>query len=157
MRGFSKATIAGNLVRDPEMRATSNGTNVTSLAVAVNRVYKVNGEQREEVSYIDCVAWGKLGEMFNQHLKKGDPILVSGRLNQRRWEDKETGKNRSAVEIVVDDFTFLGRGDAGAGGNSGSYAAAANNAPVAAASPAADVVPEDVPEDGEIDLSEVPF
>ena len=152
MRGFSKATIAGNLTRDPEMRATPSGSNVTSFSVAVNRVYKVNGEQKEDVSYIDCTAWGKLGEMFNQHLKKGDPILVSGRLNQRRWEDKETGKNRSAVEIIVEDFTFLGRGDA-AGGNGGSYAGASSSASAAEA----DVVPEDVPEDGEIDLSEVPF
>ncbi|MBQ3306376.1 single-stranded DNA-binding protein [Candidatus Saccharibacteria bacterium] len=148
MRGFSKATVAGNLVRDPEMRTTTSGTNVTSLAIAVNRVYKVDGEQREEVSYIDCTAWGKLAEMFNQYLKKGDPILVSGRLNQRRWEDKETGKNRSAVEIVVEDFTFLGKGDGGS----------ANARPASSSSAAsADVVPEDIPEDDSIDLSEVPF
>lgn len=152
MKGFSKAIVAGNLTRDPEMRVTPGGANVTSLSIAVNRSYKVNGEQKEEVSYIDCTAWNKLAELFNQYLKKGDPILVSGRLRQRRWEDKETGKNRSAVEIVVEDFTFLGKGDGGNGG--GSYADASGSAPVATS---ADVVPEDVPEDGEIDLSEVPF
>lgn len=152
MRGFSKAIIAGNLVRDPEMRTTASGSNVTSLSIAVNRVYKVDGEQREDVSYIDCSAWGKLAEMFNQYLKKGDPILVSGRLNQRRWEDKETGKNRSAVEIVVEDFTFLGKGD-GAGASRGG----ANSAATSASSAQADVIPDDVPEDDSIDLSEVPF
>lgn len=147
MKGFSKATIAGNVVRDPEMRTTTNGSNVISFSVAVNRSYKVNGEQRDEVSYIDCTAWNKLAEVFSQYLKKGDPILVSGRLNQRRWEDKETGKTRSAVEIIVEDFTFLGRGDSGN---------ASSSAP-AAASSSADVIPDDVPEDDSIDLSEVPF
>lgn len=147
MRGFSKAIVAGNLVRDPEMRTTTGGANVTSLSIAVNRVYKADGEQKEEVSYIDCTAWGKLAEMFNQYLKKGDPILVSGRLNQRRWEDKETGKNRSAVEIVVEDFTFLGKGDGSAAGKSAGSSSAAS----------ADVVPEDIPEDSSIDLSEIPF
>ena len=64
MRGFSKAIITGNLTRDPELRTTPNGASVCGFSVAVNRVYKdANGEQREDVSYIDCSAWGKLGEM----------------------------------------------------------------------------------------------
>ena len=150
MKGFSKAIIAGNLVGDPDMRATTSGTSVASFTVAVNRSYKNgSGENAEEVSYIDCTAWGKAGEIISQYLKKGDPILVSGRLRQRRWEDKETGKNRSAIEIVVEDFNFIGGGNAG-GSKGGS---AGGSTPKAAA----DVVPEDVPEDGEIDLSEVPF
>lgn len=150
MKGFSKAIIAGNLVGDPDMRATTSGTSVASFTVAVNRSYKNgSGENAEEVSYIDCTAWGKAGEIISQYLKKGDPILVSGRLRQRRWEDKETGKNRSAIEIVVEDFNFIGGGNAG-GSKGGSTGGSAPKA-------AADVVPDDVPEDGEIDLSEVPF
>ena len=71
MRGFSKAIVTGNLTRDPELRTTPNGASVCSFSVAVNRVYRdASGEQKEDVSFIDCSAWGKLGEMINQYAKK---------------------------------------------------------------------------------------
>ena len=102
MRGFSKAIITGNLTRDPEVRNTPNGASVCSFSVAVNRVYRdSNGEQKEDVSFIDCSAWGKLGEMICQYAKKGSSVLVSGRLDQRSWEDKNSGQKRSRVEVVV--------------------------------------------------------
>lgn len=149
MRGFSKAIITGNLTRDPELRTTSNGTNVCGFSVAVNRVYKdSNGEQREDVSYIDCSAWGRLGEVINQYAKKGTGVLVSGRLDQHSWEDKTDGKKRSRVEIIVEDFNFVGNGPRG-DGNSNSTASSD------AAAAAADI-PADIPEE-EVDLSEVPF
>ena len=79
MRGFSKAIIAGNLTRDPELRTTPNGANVCSFSVAVNRTFRdSNGEQKESVSFIDCSAWGKLGEMINQYAKKGSGVFCSG-------------------------------------------------------------------------------
>ena len=107
MRGFSKAIITGNLTRDPELRSTPNGASVCSFSVAVNRTYRdASGEQKEDVSFIDCSAWGKLGEMISQYAKKGTGVLVSGRLDQRSWEDKTTGSKRSRVEIVVEDFNF---------------------------------------------------
>ena len=152
MRGFSKAIITGNLTRDPELRTTPNGASVCSFSVAVNRTFKdSNGEQKEDVSYIDCSAWGRLGEMINQYAKKGSGVLVSGRLDQRSWEDKNGGGKRSRVEIVVEDFNFIGapRGDGGSSNfNAGSSSAAS-------AESSADI-PDDIPEE-EIDLSEVPF
>ena len=145
MRGFSKAIITGNLTRDPELRTTPNGASVCSFSVAVNRVYRdSNGEQKEDVSFIDCSAWGKLGEMINSYAKKGSGVLVSGRLDQRSWEDKTSGQKRSRVEIVVEDFNFTG---------------AAREAGSASASSANDMpadIPDDIP-DEEIDLSDVPF
>jgi len=148
MRGFSKAIITGNLTRDPELRSTQSGNNVCSFSVAVNRVYRdTNGEQKEDVSFIDCSAWGKLGETISQYAKKGSGVLVSGRLNQRTWEDK-TGNKRSSVEIVVEDFNFVG------GGSRESGATSSYDAP-AASSDSASTVPDEIPE--EIDLSEVPF
>ena len=151
MRGFSKAIITGNLTRDPELRTTPNGANVCSFSVAVNRVYRdSNGEQKEDVSFIDCSAWGKLGEMINQYAKKGTGVLVSGRLDQRSWEDKTTGGKRSRVEIVVEDFNFTGSGrDNNSGSNASNF-----NAP-----DAIDSAPSDIPSssDGEVDLSEIPF
>lgn len=148
MRGFSKAIITGNLTRDPELRSTGSGTSVCSFSVAVNRVYRdTSGENKEDVSYIDCSAWGKLGEMISQYAKKGSAVLVSGRLNQRSWEDKQ-GNKRSNTEVVVEDFNFLSGGNGGNGGSSSSAPASSN------ASDNSDI-PDDIPE--EVDLSEVPF
>ncbi|MBO4855045.1 single-stranded DNA-binding protein, partial [Candidatus Saccharibacteria bacterium] len=146
MRGFSKAIITGNLTRDPELRTTPNGASVCSFSVAVNRTYRdASGEQKEDVSFIDCSAWGKLGEMISQYAKKGTGVLVSGRLDQRSWEDKTTGNKRSRVEIVVEDFNFTGaaRDNSGNGSYSNNFGAAN-----AADSSAPSDIPDDIP-DGE--------
>jgi len=156
MRGFSKAIITGNLTRDPELRSTPNGASVCSFSVAVNRVYRdASGEQKEDVSFIDCSAWGKLAEMINQYAKKGTGVLVSGRLDQRSWEDKNTGQKRSHVEIVVEDFNFTSNGPRENGGaTGGGYGVSASEE--GAMNGAVDEIPDDIPE-GEIDLSDVPF
>ena len=150
MRGFSKAIITGNLTRDPDLRTTPNGASVCSFSVAVNRVYRdASGEQKEDVSFIDCSAWGKLAEMISQYAKKGTGVLVSGRLDQRSWEDKETHQKRSRVEIVVEDFNFTGAPrDNGGTGSFGGASAVNESVP--------NDMPDDIP-DGEIDLSDVPF
>ena len=109
MRGFSKAIVAGNLTRDPEMRATPSGAQACNFTIAVNRVFKGNdGNQQEQTSFIDCVAWGRSGETISQYVKKGSALLVSGRIEQRSWEDKTSGQRRSRVEIIVEDFSFIG-------------------------------------------------
>ena len=143
-RGFSKAIIVGNMTRDPELRSTPSGAQVCSFSVAVNRNYKdSSGSQQESVSFIDCSAWGRAAEIIAQYAKKGSGILVSGRLEQRSWEDKE-GQKRSRVEIVVEDFNFIG--GASDGGNTGGSSKAASG----------DVAPDDI-SDEPIDLSEIPF
>ncbi len=154
MRGFSKAIITGNLTRDPELRTTPNGASVCSFSVAVNRVFKdSSGNQQESVSFIDCSAWGKLGEMIGQYAKKGSGVLVSGRLDQRSWEDKNSGQKRSRVEIVVEDFNFTGPANSsdngGRGGNFGA-SSSRNDEPG---------TQDDSQDSGdeEIDLSEIPF
>lgn len=155
MRGFSKAIIAGNLTRDPELRTTPSGSSVCSFSVAVNRVYRdASGEQKEDVSFLDCSAWGKLGEMINQYAKKGTGVLVSGRLDQRSWEDKNTGQKRSRVEIIVEDFNFAG--NSRDGGSSVTNNFGASSAVPDSSANSSSSVPDDIPE-GEIDLSDVPF
>lgn len=150
MRGFSKAIITGNLTRDPELRTTTNGTNVCSFSVAVNRTYKgADGENKEDVSYIDCVAWGKLGEVIANYAKKGSSVLVSGRLSQRSFEGKD-GVKRSRTEVVAEDFNFIGSNPASRDGGSYSPAAPSNEADTSVD------IPTDIPE-GEVDLSEIPF
>jgi single-strand DNA-binding protein len=153
-RGFSKVIIVGNVTRDPELRSTPSGTQVCSFSVAVNRSYKDNsGSQVENVSFFDCSAWGKQGETIAQYVKKGSGILVSGRLEQRSWEDKE-GQKRSRVEIVVEDFNFIGGSD---GGNfeGGSNSSRGGKKPAKAAE-TDDIAPDDISDDP-IDLSEIPF
>lgn len=150
-KGFNKVILMGNLTRDPETRTTPNGQSVTSFSLAVNRTWRnANGESQESVSYIDCVAWGKPGEIIAQYVSRGRPLLVSGRLEQRSWEDKESGQKRSKVEVIVEDFNFVdSRGGEAPAGNGGA----------AQAKPAKkgdDVVIEDIG-DEPINLDDIPF
>ena len=157
MRGFSKAIIAGNLTRDPELRSLPSGTQVASFSVAVNRSYKdANGQAQEATSFIDCAAWGKLAEIISQYAKKGSGVLVSGRLDQRSWEDKTTGQKRSRVEIVVEDFNFIG-GRNGESSNGGGYDAGNGGfeGNMSNGGAAGEVVPDDIPQD--VDVSGIPF
>ena len=99
----STITIAGNLTRDPELRFTQGGRAVANFAVAVGRRYQVNGEWREDTSYFDVIAWGSLGENAAASLNKGNRVIVTGRLEQRRYEDRD-GNKRTAVEIVAEEM-----------------------------------------------------
>lgn len=147
-KGFNKVILMGNLTRDPETRTTPSGQTVTNFSLAVSRSWKdQNGVAQEQTSFINCVAWGKPGEIIAQYVSKGSPLLVSGRLDQRSWDDKDTGQKRSTVEVNVEDFNFIGggRGD-------GAGAPAANSS----SNKSKDVVIEDI-DDKPIDLSEIPF
>lgn len=167
VKGFSKVIIMGNLTRDPETRATQSGTSVTSFSVAVSRSYRNNntGENVDEVSYFDCTAWGRTGETIAKWLHRGSGIIVSGRLRQHTWDDEKTGQKRSRVEIVVEDFNFVGgRSDDANGGNydGGNYAGGAAKAKSGgkkAKDAGGDVLPDDIELDkeAEIDLEGVPF
>ncbi|MEW6104017.1 MAG: single-stranded DNA-binding protein [bacterium] len=106
MRGYSRAIIMGNLTRDPELKYIPSGTAVTSFTVAVNRKYTLQGEAKDETSFIPVVVWGKQAENCNQYLKKGSPVFVDGRLRQRSWETSD-GQKRSTVEIVGLTVQFL--------------------------------------------------
>lgn len=109
---FSKVVILGNITRDPELKTTPNGSNLANFTVAINRNYtSQSGEKQTETSFIDCVAWGKTGETIAKYFQKGRQILVSGRLNQRTWQDKDTGRNRSALDVVVEEFSFVNDGN----------------------------------------------
>lgn len=161
MRGFSKAIVAGNVTRDPEMRSTAGGSQVCSFAIAVNRTFRdSSGNQQDQVSYIDCVAWGKSAEIITQYVKKGSALLVSGRLEQRSWEDKNTGQRRSRTEIIIEDFSFISNNGNGGNGGGGSYGGGARKSggsdTAGETDFGGDVAPDDVPED-QINLDEIPF
>ena len=149
-KGFNKVILMGNLTRDPETRTTPNGQTVTNFSLAVNRTWKgADGQQNEDVSYIDCVAWGKPGEIIAQYLGKGRAVLVSGRLDQRSWDDKESGQKRSKIEVVVEDFNFVGDGAGGGSEGGASRSSSSSNSPASNNAPEIDDKP--------IDLSEIPF
>jgi len=112
---INRVIVSGNLTRDPELRYTPSGTAVCQMSIAVNRQYRQGEEQKEETSFFEVVAWGRQGETSAEYLSKGRPVLVEGRLRQRRWQTPD-GQNRSMVEIVSDRIHFLGspRRDGGA-------------------------------------------
>ena len=135
---FNKVVLLGNLTADPELRTTTGGQNVASFTIAISRTWNnAQGEKQEETSFINCTAWGRTGETIAKYVQKGRQLLVSGRLQQRTWQDKDTGKNRSALDVVVEEFNFVADGQK------------AN----------AKYQPEDTaqPEDDEVDLSDIPF
>ena len=104
---LNRVMMIGRLTKDPELKHIPTGTAVTSFSIASNRSNVKNGEKTEQVSYFECIAWGKLGEIIAQYQKKGSLIGLDGRLQQRSWDDKE-GKKRYKVEIVVENVQFLG-------------------------------------------------
>jgi single-strand DNA-binding protein len=146
-KSINQVILMGRLTRDPEVRTTSTGKTITSFSIAVDR-----GGQDDQADFFDITAWEKLGELVSQYLSKGRRCLVQGRLRQDSWDDKETGKKRSKVEVVATDVTFLDGPNGGDGGGSSNYGGGApqNN------KKSDDVVIQDI-DDKPIDLSEIPF
>lgn len=109
MPSFNSVTLVGNVTRDPELRNLSNGGQVADFGLAVNRRWKDrdSGEDREEVCFVDCSAFGKLAEIVGQWVQKGKPLLVDGRLKMDQWQDKQ-GNKRSKLFVVVEQMQLLG-------------------------------------------------
>lgn len=114
MPAYNRVTLVGNLTRDPETRhldgANGASTTVTEFGLAVSRKFRTSsGEDREEVLFIDCAAFGKNAETLGAFARKGRLMLVEGRLRLDAWDDKVTGARRSKISVVVENFQFLGR------------------------------------------------
>lgn len=107
-RGLNKVMIIGHLGKDPEMRYTPSGRPVTTFTVAVSRSWNsADGERHAETEWFNVVAWGNLAEICKQYLAKGQQVYVEGRLQTRRWDDKE-GQKHTSVEIVANEMMMLG-------------------------------------------------
>jgi len=154
-RSLNQVTLMGNLTRDPELRQTPNGQNVTSLSLALNRSYKdQSGEWQEATDYVDIVAWGPLAERVSQYLNKGSRCLVQGRLQSRSWEQE--GQKRSKVEVLANDVTFLdSKGSSSSNGGDEVYDEPQSK-PSSKKSAKKDEVIEDIG-DEPINLDEIPF
>jgi single-strand DNA-binding protein len=106
-RGLNKVMIIGHLGRAREMRYTPSGKPVTTFTVAVSRSWNSgDGERHTETEWFNIVAWGNLAETCKQYLTKGQLVYIEGRLQTRKWEDKE-GQKHSSVEVVANEMTML--------------------------------------------------
>jgi single-strand DNA-binding protein len=125
MAGFNKVMLIGNLTRDPQLKyLPSNNTAVVEFGLACNRKWKTpNGEDREEVTFVDITAFGRQAEVLNQYCQKGKQIFIEGRLKFDSWEDKQGGGKRSKLSVVAENFQFLGGREGGGapGGGGGGY------------------------------------
>lgn len=155
-RSLNQVTLMGNLTRDPELRQTPTGQNVTSFSLALNRSYKdQSGEWKEVTDYVDIVCWGPLAERVAQYLSKGRRCLVQGRLQSRSWE--QDGQKRNKVEVLANDVTFLDSRGAGDEGGAGASASTPAEKPASGKKAKKDdVVVEDIG-DEPINLDDIPF
>jgi len=117
---LNKVMLMGNLTRDIELRHTASQMAIAKFGLAINRRYKTaSGEQKEEVTFVDCDAFGRTAEVMSQYLKKGRPVFVEGSLRLDQWEGKD-GSKQSKLKVVVDTFQFIdsggGKSDGGEGG-----------------------------------------
>jgi len=105
---MNRVVLMGRLTRDPEVRYTqTNNTLVASFTLAVNRRFVREGEE-QTADFINCVAWAKTGEFISKYFKKGQQMLVMGRIQTRSWDDAATGQKRYTTEVVVEETYFTG-------------------------------------------------
>jgi single-strand DNA-binding protein len=145
-KSVNQVILMGRLTRDPEQRTTGTGKTIVSFSIAVDR-----GGQDDTADFFNINAWEKLGELVMQYLSKGRRVLVQGRLRQDRWDDKETGKKQSRVEVTASDVTFLDGPSDSARQSDGPAASSTDKG-----KKSEDVIIEDI-DDKPIDLSEIPF
>ena len=106
-RGLNKVMLIGRLGHEPEMRYTPSGRPLTKFQLAVNRSWKsADGEKKTETEWFNVVTWGKLAEICNQYLSKGQQVYIEGRLHSRQWQDEE-GSNHSSVEVIAQEMLML--------------------------------------------------
>lgn len=151
--------LIGNLTRDPELKSLPSGINVCSFSLATNRVYKdKDGNKKEQTEFHNVVVFGRQAETSGQYLKKGQNVMIEGRLQTRSWDDKATGEKKYRTEIVADAVQFGPKANGVGGATGGGYSAGASapagaskaEAPKAPALdtieyPAEEINPEDIP------------
>lgn len=103
---INNVIISGNLTRDVELKDVSKGRKVCTFSIANNRTFLSNNEKQNETSFIDIEVWGIIAENCAKYIKKGSPVVVTGRIKQERWQGQD-GTNRSRVKIVASNVQFL--------------------------------------------------
>ena len=147
---LNRATIIGNLTRDPEIRALPSGIQVATFGVATNRVWKdKDGAQKEDTQFHNIVVFGRQAETSAQYLRKGQQVLVEGRMQTRSWDDKTSGEKKYRTEIVADRVQFGQKPGGPSQGASASQGAKKSEAKAPELDtieyPEEDIKPEDIP------------
>lgn len=131
MASYNKVIMIGNLTRDPQLSYLPSQTPVVEFGLASNRRWRSkDGQDREEVCFVDCRAFGRMAENISKYCKKGRPLMIEGRLTFDQWENPD-GQKRSKHRITVETFTFVDSRAGGEGGGGGAAAAGGgNSAPI---------------------------
>jgi single-strand DNA-binding protein len=145
MANLNRVLLIGNLTRDPDVRYTPKGTAVADLSIAINRYIRSDdGNEKEEVTYVDVILWARLAEISGQFLKKGKPVFIEGRLHLDTWEDKQTGQKRSRLRVIAESMQLLaprnGNGQPAAPSQSDSASRQTQRE-----DPRTDIEPDDIP------------
>src|SRR5579872_3114954 len=148
-RGVNKVILIGNLGRDPEVRYTPNGLAVANITIATSETWKdkQTGENQERTEWHRIAFYNRLAEIVGEYLRKGSKVYIEGRLQTRKWQDKNTGQDRYTTEIIADSLQML---DSKASGN-----VSANNDPMTAAKS----TPSDMPQPEAVESfdDDIPF
>jgi len=104
---LNRITLIGNLTADPETKETKSGKKLAKIGLAVNRTYLSAGKKKEEVTFFNVIAWGRLGEIVAKYLKKGSKVYLDGRVNNRSYEDKQ-GVKKYISEVIMENLIMLG-------------------------------------------------
>lgn len=168
MASFNRVIMMGNLTRDPQLKYLPSNTAVCEFGLATNHKWKDrDGNAKEEACFVDCSCFGKGGEIINQYMTKGSPLLVEGRLRYESWTAQD-GTKRSRLSIMVDNFQFVGRREGGEGGGApanrgqGGYDRAPRSGPPARSdsqqnAPAYENAPPGPDSDGPPPSDDIPF
>lgn len=116
MASVNSCTFIGNLGRDPEIRYGQGGDAIANFSIACTESWKKDGEKRERTEWIRISAFGKLAEIIGEYLKKGSSVYIEGRMQTRKWQNKE-GVDQYTTEIVANKMVMLGGGGSGGGGD----------------------------------------
>ncbi len=169
MANLNKVFLMGNLTRDPQLSYLPSQTPVCEMGLAVNRRWNSqDGQPREEVTFVDCVSYGRQAETLSKYLRKGRPVFIEGRLKLDQW-DAQDGTKRSKMRVIIEGFQFIdgrpaGSGEAGAAPEEGgepasarpAYRPAARSAPARPA-PSTDGPPPTEPDSPPIRDDDIPF
>ncbi len=151
-RGINKVILIGNLGNDPEVKYTASGSAVANVSIATSENWKdkATGENQERTEWHRVVFFGKLAEIVGEYLKKGSQVFVEGRLQTRKWQDKE-GQDRYTTEIIANEMQMLG----GRGGGGSPDSRVNNDTPRTGAAPKPSAAPASAPKDDFDD--DIPF
>jgi len=151
---LNKTFLYGNLTRDPELKALPTGTKVTEFAIATNRSFKdQNGQTKDETQYHNIVVFGRQAETSAQYLKKGQGVLIEGRIQTRSWDDTNGGGKKYRTEIIADAVQFGPKSGGGGGAPQGAPQTMAGET-LGGSKPALDTIDYG---DANVNLDDIPF